>query len=173
MTLPKLTSFKAFQKRFAFGVILMGKALPAQAGVSLMEMALVLAIIAIFTTFAVSSFGNADENRDATVIQNTQARLQTTINTAAERFDIAPGAVNAANVINALAAAPRVTLALNGGNGYRVTLNDSGRTGTYRLNACGDICLAAVTNFTAYALSPATNSACATDRTPCQTLQKL
>jgi prepilin-type N-terminal cleavage/methylation domain-containing protein len=173
MTLYKLVGFTVLKKFTAFKVLLWGKAVRAEAGMSLIEMALVLAIMAIFTTFAISSFGNADENRDATVVQNTQARLQNTINMAAERFDIAPGAVNAANVINALAATPNVTLALNGANGYRVTLTNSGRTGTYRLNACGDICLAAATNFTAYTLSAATNSACATDRTPCQTLQKL
>jgi prepilin-type N-terminal cleavage/methylation domain-containing protein len=156
-----------------YGALFWRSALQPQKGVSLIEIALVLVIIAVFTTFAMSSFGNADENRDATVVQNTQARLQNTINTAAERFDIAPGAVNAANVINALAATPGVVLAVNGVNGYSATLTNSGRVGTYRLNACGDICLATVTNFTAYTLSPATDSACATDRTPCQTLQKL
>jgi Tfp pilus assembly protein PilE len=173
MTLPKFTGFISFKRYAALKAMLWSKALQPSAGISFIEIALVLAVIAIFATFAVSSFGNADENRDSTVIQNTQARLQNTINMAAERFDIAPGAVNAANVLNALPASPGVTLVLNGANGYQVTLTNTGRTGTYRLNACGDICLAAVTNFTAYTLSPATNSACATDRTPCQTLQKL
>jgi prepilin-type N-terminal cleavage/methylation domain-containing protein len=77
----------------------------ANAGYTLVEVAMVIAILALLGSFAIISFGNAGEQRDAAMIQSAQASLQSIISQGAVRMDMRPddlATTNPAAVINAV-----------------------------------------------------------------------
>lgn len=149
----------------------------ANSGVTLIEMAMVIAIIAIFATFAYTNLGNIDEDADARVLEALQANLQNTVTTAAEHLDVSPQGLLAQanslqNILNAAKADdnPNLTVTINAGQ-YQVAYDD-GRQAQLRVNNCGDVCLTSLTNFPNYQVVNE-NPSCGVEANQCGFMRRL
>jgi type II secretory pathway pseudopilin PulG len=140
----------------------------ATKGITLIEVALSIVIIAVFAGFAVATLVDFSEDGDARTVEADQAMLQGIILQASDRLDTLPSNVNLNNVLNVIPNNPNRTLAAGGG-GLTQTLNKSGRVATFRVNGCGQVCLTNLSGFSKYSLKP-TTQACSIDVTPCQQL---
>jgi len=142
---------------------------PAKAqGFSLIEVALSVAIMAIFASFAVATLVDFSEDGDARTIESDQAMLQGIILQASDRLDTLPSNVNLTNVRNVMPNNPNRSLTVGAGT-LTETMTKSSRVATFRVNGCGQVCLTNLTGFSKYALQ-ATNQACSVDVNPCQRL---
>jgi len=128
----------------------------AKRGFTLIEMAVVIAIIAITAAFAYTSMQGTDEARDAAMVQSAQAALQSVVSQGSARTDLAPASLNQTDVLNALkasfstqAANSAVKFSPTGGN-YMMTITGKGRTATFGIGANGDVNLLSLSNFTDY-----------------------
>lgn len=124
----------------------------AMAGVTLIELSVVLVVLAIFTCFAILSFGNLDESRDATAVQTVQTSLQGMVTQAADRLDVDADTLNQNNIINAMQLPPSGNMSMTGSGGaqYVLTMPQGGRTATYQVEDDGDVVLLSLTGFTKY-----------------------
>ena len=132
----KLTGSKIIAKKTA-----------SQRGFTLIEMAMVIAILAIVSAFAFISYNGTTETRDAAVVQSVQVTLQQVISQASGRYDINPTALDSADVVNAVegymidtTGGNNIVFAATGG-GYRMSITGSGRGGNYSVNSSGDVTL--------------------------------
>jgi hypothetical protein len=142
--------------------------LPAAKGITFIEIALSIAIMTIFAGFAIATLVDFSEDGDARTVEADQAMLQGIILQASDRLDTLPSNVNLNNVLNVMPNNPNRTLTAGGGT-LTQTLNESGRTATFRVNGCGQVCLTNLGGFSKYSLQ-ATTQACSIDVTPCQQL---
>lgn len=129
----------------------------AKRGFTLIELAVTIAVIAILAAFAVTSFGNSSEVRDAAMVQSAQAALQSVVSQGSARMDLPPDQLNSASVLNALRASFNTNGATNSsvqftasGNNYVMTIPSAGRTATFSIGASGDVNLSGLNNFTTY-----------------------
>lgn len=145
-------------------------------GFTLVEAAVVIAIIAIFASFAWINFNTIDEDADGAMAQSTQASLQTVLLQGADRLN-----TSAANVLmsQVVAATPGLTgrpdqFSVTATSATQVTLAlpRSGRSVVYRSNACGQVCVNAMNGFSKYNLRP-NPTGCDADPVPCQVMHHL
>lgn len=125
----------------------------AAKGMTLIELAVVIAILTVLSGFAMLSWSSLDENRDATLVQAAQANLQTVISQGSLRLDKSPQQLLAENSDN-IQRAVRVLLEddQNGnakneldfqvaGNTANLSINSGRRTATFSISNNGDVAL--------------------------------
>lgn len=130
----------------------------AQRGFTLMELCMVIALIALVSAFAIISFGNTGERRDATMVQAAQANLQTIISQGAVRMDIRPDQLPSNMVLTAIQSSigesgannSGVRFTATGNNSYTMTITSSNRSATFDVSNTGDVRLIGLNNFTSY-----------------------
>lgn len=119
----------------------------ASQGISVIEVAMVIGILAIISVFAVVSFGNTSEVRDASMVQSAQASLQSIISQGAVRMDVKPYDLNEAMVLTAIRANigergttnRGVTFTSPGPHSYTMTIGTSQRSATFDVSTTGDV----------------------------------
>ncbi len=132
-------------------------ALQSARGYTLIELAVVIAVLGILTAFAVVSFGNTGERRDATMVQAAQANLQSIISQGSVRMDTRPDQLPANMVLTAIQMAVGEQGASNqrvrftsAGNQYTMSLDESSRSATFDVTNTGDVRLIGLNNFPNY-----------------------
>jgi type II secretory pathway pseudopilin PulG len=116
-------------------------------GISLIEIGMVIAVLAIISAFAMVSFGNTGEVRDASMVQSAQASLQSIISQGAVRMDTKPYDLDAAMVLTAIRANigergtvnQGVTFTSPGPHSYTMTIRGSQRSATFDVSTTGDV----------------------------------
>ena len=131
-------------------------------GTTFIELAIVVAILVIMASFGMMAWTSMGEARDATMVQAAQASLQTVISQGAARMDIAPSALNGANVVTAMnsllqrkaGAGSEISFTTTGAGNYQITVTGTGRGANFTMNATsGDITISALTgNWSEYAV---------------------
>jgi prepilin-type N-terminal cleavage/methylation domain-containing protein len=144
----------------------------SQPGVTLIEVAASICIIAIVAGYAAIQMNALNEEPDGSMAQSVQGSLQATLVQGADRLNTSPAAVTMAQVV---AASPvsdpgRFTLAAGSATQATLTMLASTRSVTFRKNDCGQVCVDTLTGFTKYTLQPQPNS-CDTDATVCNAIQ--
>lgn len=132
----------------------------AQTGFTLIELALVLAVIGVLTAFAVLSFGSKQEYRDAAAVQSVQGSLQSIVSQGSIRMDQRPSDLDANSVLTALqmslnqnASTSDGIRASVSGTTYTITIGKgaNARTASFQVDSTsGDVQLTAINNFTMY-----------------------
>lgn len=135
----------------------------ASRGFTLIELAMVIAVIAILSAFALVSFGNTGETRDATMVQSAQASLQALISQGAVRMDKKPYDLDEKSVLTAIRATAGelsatknrdVTFTSNAPKQYTMTIGSSRRSAVFEVSTTGDVKLKALNNFQHYQVDP-------------------
>jgi prepilin-type N-terminal cleavage/methylation domain-containing protein len=129
----------------------------ATKGFTLIELAMVIAVMAILSAFALVSFGNSGEKRDATMVQSAQASLQSIVSQGAVRMDTRPDQLPPNAVLMAVQAIVGQSgtgnsgvLFTNNGSQYTMTINGSSRSATFDISSTGDVRLIGLNNFPNY-----------------------
>lgn len=136
----------------------------AQSGYTIMELAMIIAIVGILSAFAMVSFGNLGEERDAKMVQAAQAALQSIVSEGAARLDIRPADFGDDQFQAVLLAAQasigqRVgtnsgeVLLSRSGRTYTLRITKSGRQAVFNLTTTGNVNLSRVDNFGSYVAS--------------------
>jgi prepilin-type N-terminal cleavage/methylation domain-containing protein len=134
---------------------------PSRSGFTLIELAIAIAIIGLLAAFAFLSFGTAGEDRDAAMVQSSQASLQTIVSQGATRMDLSPQALRDSHpqqILLAVQAAIGQTAGKNAdvqfslsGTNFVMTIPKSGRTATFTITDTGEVQLTNLSsNFTGY-----------------------
>lgn len=135
----------------------------ASLGFTLIELAMVILVIAILSAFALVSFGNTGETRDASMVQSAQASLQSLISQGAVRMDKKPYELDEQSVLTAIRASVGdisgsqnmgVTFTSNAPKQYTMTIGKSKRGATFEVTLTGDVKLKALNNFQHYKVDP-------------------
>jgi prepilin-type N-terminal cleavage/methylation domain-containing protein len=147
-------------------------------GFTLIEIVIVLAIIGIFSLFAVVAFGDADEQKDVRAFNTLQATLQSVVIQGADRtnskaFELAP-----ATVIAAMPPHRYIALSVVNLTNIQATANRGRlRRVEFATNTCGDVCMVGLEGFVAFSLQPLPKSECKNSVsavvTPCNYLAGL
>lgn len=130
-------------------------------GYTLIELAMVIAIVGVLTAFGLVSFGNMDEQRDASMVQSVQASLQSIVSQGAARLDIRPAdfqnaqldaVLMAAQGLVARQAANNPVNITRSGRTFTLTIPSSGRGAQYAVDANGNVNLVpnSLQNFATY-----------------------
>jgi prepilin-type N-terminal cleavage/methylation domain-containing protein len=131
-------------------------------GFTLVEVALVIAVIAILAAFALVSFSNTGETRDASMVQSSQAALQSLISQGAARMDVKPSELDANMVLTAIRAnvgekqdgssSRGVTFTATSGATpqYTMIIASSQRSAVFEVSTTGDVKLKTLNNFQHY-----------------------
>lgn len=129
----------------------------AKHGFTLMELAITIIVIALLSAFALVSFGNSAETRDAIMVQSAQAALQSVVSQGSARMDVPPSQLNSASVLNALRASFNTTGTGSSGvqfsasgSSFVMNIPSGGRAATFSIGASGDVNLSALSNFQTY-----------------------
>lgn len=118
-----------------------------KAAFSLLEMAIVIAILGVLSAVALTNMSTTSEARDAGAVQSAQAVLQQVIAQGATRRDTSPtdllsnqraNIINAANMLLQNSQSMRFT---DTSPNFRLTIMSSGRTATYSVSNTGDVSL--------------------------------
>ena len=136
------------------------KAPGSRRGFTLVELAITIVIIALLAAFAVLSFGNTDEQRDASMVQSAQASLQTIVTQGSARMDVTPmdlrddysDAIKSA-MQDALGESSSQNLGVvfdTQGSDFVLTITSTGRKAFFTITNTGDVELRDVSNFTLY-----------------------
>lgn len=122
---------------------------------------MILAVIAILSSFAMVSFGNLGEERDAKMVQAAQASLQAIVSEGAARLDMRPADFTDDQFQAVLLAAQAsigqkmgvsnsdVRLSRSGRN-YTLSIAKSGRQAVFSVSTTGNVDLNRVDNFGSY-----------------------
>lgn len=123
-------------------------------GYTLIELAVVIALIAILSGFAVSAFMGSGESRDAAMVQSAQTSLQQVISQASVRLDKTPQDVIDENGDDVENATRQMLMQTNGGDlgitltqqggGFVMRVEDTGRSASYEVSNSGDVTLDAL-----------------------------
>ncbi|HEY9687507.1 MAG TPA: prepilin-type N-terminal cleavage/methylation domain-containing protein [Coleofasciculaceae cyanobacterium] len=126
-------------------------------GYNLIELAMVIAVVATLAAFALISFGNTGEQRDAQMVMSAQASLQSIVSQGAVRMDRRPDQLPAAAVLMAVQSAVSQNGAANNGvsftgngNQFTMTISSSNRAATFEISNTGDVRLIGLNNFANY-----------------------
>lgn len=131
----------------------------SKSGYTLIELALVIMVVAVLAAFAVVSFGNSSETRDASMVQSAQASLQSIVSQGSVRMDVRPADLNSAAVLTAIkstvgessSTANRGITFTAAGRVYTMTIASSKRKAVFEVDAqTGDVKLTGLTNFPNY-----------------------
>ncbi|HEY9746449.1 MAG TPA: prepilin-type N-terminal cleavage/methylation domain-containing protein [Oculatellaceae cyanobacterium] len=133
-------------------------------GFSLVELTMVIAIVLILAAFAVVSFGNTDEVRDASMVQSAQASLQSLISQGAVRMDKKPYDMAKEDALAILTAIQAnvgegsgkdqgVKFSLAGDRQFGMTIGDK-RGAVFEVLQSGDVRLKSLSNFPNYMVDP-------------------
>jgi len=138
----------------------------ASRGISLVELAIAMAIISILAAYTVNALDGYIESSDARMVEETQATLQSIISQAASRLDVRPtdlqngvtiggNTFSPTNVVNAASVNMNGvgTLAVSGTQ-YVLTLRDNKRSARYAVAGNGDVRLVTIAGFSRYTISP-------------------
>jgi hypothetical protein len=128
------------------------------AGFNLVELTMIIFTISLLAAFAVVSFGNTSEQRDATMVQSAQASLQSIVSQGSVRMDTRPDQLPTSAVLMAVQSAvgenggnnSGVHFTNNGGNQYTMTIDSSGRAATFDISTSGDVRLIGLNSFPNY-----------------------
>lgn len=126
-------------------------------GYSLIELAVVIMMIALFGAFAMTSLMGTDEDRDAAMVQTAQVSLQQVVSQGAARLDISPNQLNPGAVLMAVQATVNqsgeanngVTFELDG-SGYKINISSSGRGASFSIGENGDVECSQAIEFSKY-----------------------
>lgn len=136
----------------------------AKSGYSLLELGLIIGVMAVLSCFALVSFGNMGEERDAKMVQAAQASLQSIVSEGAARLDMRPADFGDDQFQAVLLAAQAsigqrtgtnsssVQLSRAGRN-YTLTIASTGRQAVFSLSTSGNVDLIRVDNFGSYTAS--------------------
>ena len=128
-------------------------------GFTIIELAMVIAVVAILSAFALVSFGNTGETRDASMVQSAQASLQSIISQGAVRMDKKPYDLDEKSVLTALKATigelsatqnRGITFTSNAPKQYTMTIGSSRRSAVFEVSTTGDVKLKTLNNFQHY-----------------------
>lgn len=127
-------------------------------GYTIIELALVIMVLAVLAAFAVVSFGNTSETRDASMVQSAQASLQSIVSQGSVRMDVRPADLNSAAVLTAIKTtvgesntANRGVTFTAAGRVYTMSIPGSKRKAVFEIDAqTGDVKLTGLTNFPNY-----------------------
>lgn len=132
-------------------------------GFTLVELAVVLVLIAIFSSFAIISFGGTSEVKDAKLVESTQASLQSVVSQGSARLDLSPAQLveeRYDDIVNALRGNLQQTGAGDdlvsfsfSGDLFQLSLLKSGRGASYTVTNSGDVRIANLSNFPSYTVS--------------------
>ena len=137
-------------------------------GITLVEVAVTVAIIAVFIGFALATLIDFSEDGDARTLQSDQAMLQGIVLQASDRLNTLPSNVSLANVLNVMPANPQRTLQA-GASTFTHTMAKSGRGATLRVNGCGQVCVTTLNGYSKFTLQPS-EQRCTVDPAPCPRL---
>lgn len=130
----------------------------ASSGYTLLELALILAVIGILAAFGVTSLGNLAEERDARMVQSAQASLQSIVSQGSARMDVTPRVLRdtqANAILGAIQdvmgenANSSVTFLRSGGR-FVMRITPSGREAIFEITNTGDVQLTDLRKFTVY-----------------------
>jgi hypothetical protein len=126
-------------------------------GITMIEVAMVIAVLLTLAAFAFVSFGTRGESSDAGLVQSAQASLQSIVSQGALRMDTRPDRLPPDAVLIAVQSAlgesggsnagVRFT---NSGNQYVMTIDRSRRSAIFDIAANGDVRLVGLNNFPNY-----------------------
>jgi prepilin-type N-terminal cleavage/methylation domain-containing protein len=139
-------------------------------GFSLIEIAVAIVIIGIFSSFALVSFERTYEDRDARALETAMASYQNVVIQGSQRLNVIPADVSPAMAIQAVPPLRRLAFRSSGSTVYAYALSKPtqslalARSVAFRTNRCGDVCATRLNGFTYFALKPSTNT-CPADRT--------
>jgi prepilin-type N-terminal cleavage/methylation domain-containing protein len=134
---------------------------PKKQGFTLIEIVIVLAIIGIFSIFAVVAFGDADEQKDVRAFNTLQATLQSVVLQGADRTNSKPQELSPDTVIAAMPPHSYINLVvINTENIEAVTNRGRKRTIEFATNTCGDVCMINLTGFVTFSLQPLPKADC-------------
>lgn len=130
-------------------------------GLTLIELAVTIMMVLILSGVSLVTFVDVLESGDATLVQSTQAVLQTTLTQAASRLDVNPltlsqgtGGFNGQNVVNAcrVSVPQRANLIWTGGVNYQLDIPGRGRSATYSVTNTGDVVVQGLDGFQKYVI---------------------
>jgi prepilin-type N-terminal cleavage/methylation domain-containing protein len=129
----------------------------AQHGVNFIEIALVIAVVAVLSAFAMVSFGVLNEERDAEMVISAQATLQSCVTQGATRLDIRPEAFKADHYEMVLTAARAGIGQKEGTHGdvrlvrsdsrFTLTIPSTGRSAEFQVDPNGTVRLVSIGKF--------------------------
>jgi prepilin-type N-terminal cleavage/methylation domain-containing protein len=126
-------------------------------GYNLIELGMVIAVVSVLAAFALISFGNTGEQRDAQMVMSAQASLQSIVSQGAVRMDRRPDQLPSAAVLMAVQSAVSQNGAANNGvsftgngNQFTMTISGSNRGATFEISNTGDVRLIGLNNFANY-----------------------
>ena len=134
-------------------------------GFSLIEVAIVIAILGIIAAVAIPPFVGLDEGAEVSMAETTQNAIQAILTQAADRLEVGALNVPSASIVATFEQNDYGALAAVGAGAYRFTFN-TGRSAQFATTRCGDVCLTGLTGFNQYQ-AIATGNPCAGDRVAC------
>lgn len=135
-------------------------------GFSLIELCIVIAILGIFSMFALVAFSDVDEQRDMRAFNILQATMQSVVLQGADRTNSRPADLPPATVITAMPPHTYINLSVDGTGIRAFSTKGKGRSVLFKTNACGDVCMTNITGFATYTLKPIPNQDCARETPP-------
>jgi|GEM_PF-5395428 len=136
---------------------------------TLLELAIVIAIIGVLSSFAMVAFERIYEDRDAAALQGAMTTYQTVMIQGSQRIGTSPQNVDPDMIIQAIEPSEKIEWVKSGATGATVTIRNAiaidfadARSATFRVNTCGDVCAIAIEGFTYYTLE-ANNVPCNDD----------
>jgi prepilin-type N-terminal cleavage/methylation domain-containing protein len=130
-------------------------------GFTLIELVIIMAILGIFTTFAIVAMGDADEQKDVRAFNTVQATLQSVVLQGADRTNSKPNELAADTVIAAMPPHRYITLTKTNTTNITASTNRGRvRSVEFTTNTCGDVCMTNLTGFTAFSLQPLPKQDC-------------
>lgn len=123
----------------------------------MIELGMIMMVISMLAAFALLSFGNTGEQRDASMVMSAQANLQSIVSQGAVRLDRRPDQLPTSAVLMAVQATVGQTntdsrgITFTGtGNQFTMTINGTSRAATFEISNTGDVRLIGLSNFSNY-----------------------